>query len=82
MKVHCDNKSTIAIAHNPVLHGRTKHMEVDKHFNKEKIEEGAICMSYIPTAGQIADVLTKGLYKWQFNYLISKLTMEDIFQLA
>ena len=82
MKVHCDNKAAIAIAHNPVLHDRTKHVEVDKHFIKEKIEEGGICMSYIPTAEQIADVLTKGLYKGQFNYLISKLSMEDMFQPA
>lgn len=82
MKVHCDNKAAIAIAHNPVLHDRTKHVEVDKHFIKEKIEEGMICMSYIPTAEQIADVLPKGLYKGQFNYLISKLSMEDMFQPA
>ena len=59
MKMHCDNKAAIAIAHNLVLHDRTKHMEIDKHFIKEKIEEGAICMSYIPTAEQIVDVLTK-----------------------
>ena len=79
MKMHCDNKAAIVIAHNPILHNRTKHVEVNKHFIKEKIEEGGICMSYIPTAEQIADVLTKGLYKGQFDYLISKLTMEDIF---
>ena len=35
-------------------------------------------MSYIPTVEQIANVLTKGLYKRQFDYLISKLAMEDI----
>ena len=57
MKMHCDNKAAIAIAHNPVLHDRTKHVEVDKHFIKEKIEEGGIC--YIPIAEQIADVLTR-----------------------
>ena len=82
MKVYCDNKAAIAIAHNPVLHNRTKHVEVDKHFIKEKIEEGMIFMSYIPIAEQIADVLTKKLYKRQFNYLVDKLTMEDIFKPA
>ena len=40
IKVYCDNKSAIAIAHNPVLHDRTKHVEVDKHFIKEKIDSG------------------------------------------
>ena len=48
MKVFCDNKAAIAIAHNPVLHDRTKHVKIDKHFIKEK-SEGLICMLYIPT---------------------------------
>ena len=57
MKVFCDNKAAIAIAHNPILHDRTKHVEVDKHFMKEKLEEGLICTSYIPTDEQVADIL-------------------------
>ena len=63
MRMYCDNKAAIAIAHNPVFHDRTKHVEVDKHFIKEKIEEGIICMPYIPTSEQIADVLSKGVPK-------------------
>ena len=63
MKVFCDNKAAIAIAHNPVLHDRTKHVEVDKHFIKEKLEEWLICMPYIPTNEQVIDILTKGLSK-------------------
>ena len=82
MKVYCDNKTAIVIVHNPILHDRTKHVEVDKHVIKEKIEEGVIYMSYIPTAKQITNVLTKGLYKRQFDYLVGKLTMEDIFKPA
>ena len=80
MRMYCDNKAAIAIAHNPVFHDRTKHVEVDKHFIKEKIEEGIICMPYIPTSEQIADVLTKGLPREQFENLIVKLAMEDIFK--
>lgn len=82
MKIFCDNKAAISIAHNPVLHDRTKHVEVDKHFIKEKIESGLICMPYVPTAEQIADVFTKGLPKKQFDDLIGKLAMEDIFKPA
>ncbi|GMP81639.1 hypothetical protein CsSME_00036279 [Camellia sinensis var. sinensis] len=82
MKVYCDNKAAIAIAHNPVLHDRTKHIEVDKHFIKEKINAGIICMTYLPTGEQLADVLTKGLHKKQFDKLTSKLAMEDIFKPA
>ena len=82
MKMHCDNRAAISIAHNPVLHDRTKHVEVDKHFIKEKIDDGVICVNYVPTTEQAADLLTKGLHKRQFDWLVSKLGMEDIFKPA
>ena len=47
MKLYSDNKAAISIAHNPVHHDRTKHVEVDRHFIKEKIEEGSICIPYV-----------------------------------
>ncbi|KAK4833612.1 hypothetical protein QYF36_008125 [Acer negundo] len=43
-KLYCDNKSAIVIAHNPILHDRTKHVEINKHFIKEKIDSGQIYM--------------------------------------
>ncbi|RVW76999.1 Copia protein [Vitis vinifera] len=39
MKLYCDNKSAINIVHNPIQHNRTKHIEIDRHFIKEKLEE-------------------------------------------
>ncbi|CAL8167296.1 unnamed protein product [Prunus armeniaca] len=38
MDLYCDNKAAIAIAHNPVQHDRTKHVEVDRNFIKEKVD--------------------------------------------
>ncbi|EXC33078.1 ADP-ribosylation factor GTPase-activating protein AGD2 [Morus notabilis] len=38
--LYCDNKSAISIAHYPIHHDRTKHVEVDRHFIREKVEEG------------------------------------------
>ena len=82
IRIYCDNKAAISIDHNPVLHDRTKHIEVDKHFIEEKIKAGTICVPYLPTLEQIVNVLTKGLPKNQFDRLIDKLAMEDIFKPA
>ena len=60
----------------------TKHVEVDKHFIKEKLENGLIFMAYVLTVEQVVDILTKGLPKKQFDDLVSKLAMNDIFKLA
>ncbi|RVW63221.1 Retrovirus-related Pol polyprotein from transposon RE1 [Vitis vinifera] len=72
MKMFCDNQSTISIAKNPVHHDRTKHVEIDRHFIKEKIEEGIIKMLYVPTCLQTADILTKALPRKVFDDLSSK----------
>jgi len=47
MRLYCDNKAAISIAHNPVQHDQTKHVEIDRHFIKEKLREGIICTPYV-----------------------------------
>jgi len=59
VRLYCENKSTISIAHNPLQHDRTKHIEVDRHFIKEKLYSGLICTPYISSQGNLADLLTK-----------------------
>ena len=49
MKVLCDNKATINIAKNSVHHHRTKHVAIDHHFIKEKIESGVASLEYTPS---------------------------------
>ena len=82
MKLYCDNKSAINIAHYLLQHDRTKHIEVDRHFIKENLEEGVVCISYIPLEHQLVDILTKGLNSSMFYNLVFKLGMEDIYSLA
>ena len=66
MKLYYDNKAAILVAHNPMLHDRKNHVGIDKHFLQKKFESGMICMPYIPTGEQIADVFTKGFPTKQF----------------
>ena len=79
IKLYCDNKATISISHNPVQYDKIKHIEVDRHFIKEKIEKGTICMTYIPTREQLADIFTKGLQRSSFEDFIYKLDMINIY---
>ena len=72
MRLYCDNKSAISIAHNPVQHDRTKHIEVDRHCIKEKLDGDMICTPYVYTQGQLADILTKGLNSGNFERIISQ----------
>ena len=67
------------IAHNPTHHDRMKQVEVDKHFIKEKIKNGVICKTYVPTTQQIRDILTKGLSKQSFEDLVDKIGIIDIY---
>lgn len=73
--LHCDNLSAIPIARNPVFHDRTKHIEVDCHFTRDKVLEGLIQLSYLPTKHQLVDILTKILPSPHFHTLTGKLGM-------
>ena len=82
MKLYSDNKAAINIAHNPIHHDRTKHVEIDLHFIKENIEKGEVCIVFITTAQQVVDVLTQGITRDKFEALTSKLGMLNIYALA
>ena len=59
--VFCDNVSAVYLAHNPVQHCRTKHIELDIHFVREKVALGAVRVLHVPSTSQYADIFTKGL---------------------
>lgn len=49
-KLYCDNKVAISIANNLIQHDITKHVEIDRHFIKEKLDNGSICIPYISSS--------------------------------
>nr|KYP56253.1 Copia protein [Cajanus cajan] len=78
VQLYCDNKSAMSIAHKPVQHDRTKHIEIDKHFIKDNLDRGFVITTHVPTELQIADIFTKGLPQGRFQDLVGKLGMIDI----
>ena len=66
MVVYCDNSSAIDISKNPVQHFKTKHIEIRYHFIRDFVERKIVCLKYIPTECQNADIFTKPLDRNKF----------------
>nr|GEV54943.1 retrovirus-related Pol polyprotein from transposon TNT 1-94 [Tanacetum cinerariifolium] len=75
--IFCDNTSAISISNNPVLHSRTKHIDIGYHFIRDHILKGAIELYFIPTELQLADIFTKPLAEPSFARLVAELEVND-----
>jgi hypothetical protein len=78
-QLFCDNKSTSMLASDYVLHERSKHIEVDIHFIREKIQSSIIVPSFVPSSDQTADVFTKLVGPSLLQSSIVKLGLIDSF---
>ncbi|CAH9103888.1 unnamed protein product [Cuscuta europaea] len=73
--VYCDNISSVYMSGNPVQHHRTKHIEMDIHFVREKVARGEVRVLHVPSRHQFADIFTKGLPWILFDEFRSSLSI-------
>ena len=76
--VYCDNVSAVYLSANPVHHRRTKHIEIDIHFIREKVALGVVRVLHVPSTSQYAHIFTKGLPTILFREFRSSLHVDAL----
>jgi histone deacetylase 1/2 len=74
----CDNLGATYLTANPVFHARTKHIEVDFHFVREKVAQGALDVRFVSSADQVADAFTKPSTKYMLDQLYTNLNLVQV----
>ena len=73
-----DNQSAIVLAKNPVLHDRSKHIDIKFHFLRDCIDGGQILIEFVDTGKQLANILTKSLGRLRFMKLRKMIGMDEV----
>jgi hypothetical protein len=73
-----DNKATISLIKNHVMHERSKHIETKFHYIRECAESGLIKVDLVSTEEQLGDIFTKALSRVKFEQLRSKIRVDQV----
>jgi len=76
--IRCDNTSAINLSKNPILHSRTKHIEIRHNFLRDHVQKGDCILEFVDTKNQLVDILTKPLPKETFFAIRIELGLLDI----
>ena len=76
--IHCDNTSAINLSKNPILHSRTKHIEIRYHFLQDHVQKGDCILEFVDTKNQLAYIFTKPLPKENFFSIKRELGLIDL----
>jgi len=75
--IHYDNTSSIKLSKNPIVHARSKHIDVRFHFLRDLAKDGVIELNHCNSQDQLADIMTKPLQLETFCNLRTRLGVED-----
>jgi hypothetical protein len=73
--IYCDSVSAVYLSTNPIQHQRTKHVEIDLHFVRDRVAMGEVRVLHVPTTSQFVDIFTKGLPSSTFTEFRSSLNI-------
>ena len=75
--IRCDNTSVINLTKSPILHSKTKHIEIRHHFIRDHVQNGDCVLEFVETSKQLADIFTKPLLRGSFFYIRRELDIID-----
>nr|GEY74279.1 retrovirus-related Pol polyprotein from transposon TNT 1-94 [Tanacetum cinerariifolium] len=78
ISLYCDNRRAIALCYNNVQYSRSKHIDIQHHFIREKVKKGVVELYFMTTDYQLADIFTKALPRERFQFLLPRLGMKSM----
>lgn len=75
--IYCDNVGATNLCSNPIFHSHMKHVDLDYHFIREQVQNGALRVTHVSSTDQLADALSKALPRQRFQQLMIKIGLSS-----